>query len=200
MADHRPWLKLWTKALADPDLGHLSMADRGRWVWLLLHVSLHGEQGRLVLKRGIGELRDLFTDWVGDDETPSQADPLLTHPEPTLSPARTRVRPRAVGVLRLLKRLPGVSLQEASFPESQMTVMFTKWSKYQVDSSMERTRTWRQRQRTSDGKSPSHGDGNTPSQAQPRDGARREETRREPPNPRDPDINPAHIRFNIPDR
>jgi transposase-like protein len=45
-----------------------------------------------------------------------------------------------------------------------MTVTFLKWSKYQVDDSAERTRSWRQRHRNGDGTLPSHGDATTPSQ------------------------------------
>lgn len=203
MAEHRPWLKLWTKALTDPDLVRLSMQDRGRWFWLLLHVGLHGERGVLALRHGIGDLCELFADEPGEDQS-------AAHSEPTPGPPAAHVKPRARDVRRYLKRLPGVHLQEASFPDSQMTLTFTKWSKYQVDDSTERVQRWRQKRRIGNVDSPLRGNDNSPLLAPVGNGARREEIREEPPTPLAPHpfdttppdadhTNQAHLRFNIPD-
>jgi len=126
VADLRPWLKLWKTAYADAKLSRLSMEDRGRWVWLLLYVGLNGEGGRVVLATGLQELRNVLA--LKD---------------------RKAVR-------ECLDRLPGVACCDAVFPSQEVTITFTKWSKFQEDNSAERTRAWRQRKR--------YGDGNIPSQ------------------------------------
>jgi hypothetical protein len=129
MADLRPWLKLWKTTYNDAQLSRLSMEDRGRWLWLLLYVSLNGERGRMVLAGGLQELRDVLA-------TASRG-------------------PRDDSVRRILSRLPGVSICDADAPSHAVTITFDKWAKYQEDSSAERTRRWRQQRRHGDGIQPS---------------------------------------------
>jgi hypothetical protein len=90
---------------------------------------------------------------------------------------------------------------EAEFPSTGCTVVFDKWTKYQESSSYQRVKRWREKQAAGTGKDPLHETplksyGNSPSNAF---GNQRREEKRRTPYPRDPDTDPAHLRFNIPD-
>ena len=190
MADLRPWLKLWKTAYRDPGLARLSVADQGCWMRLLLYVGLHGEGGVLVLRHGIGELRPVFSDIQCNAKAALQVSPSDTHQEPTRSPPGThqeptryppgtRQEPRLVGVRRIIGRLPGVSLKEATGPDSPMTITLTKWQKYQVDDSTGRVKKWRERQTAGNAPTPLPRNADSPLQRAPCNGVRREEKRRD---------------------
>ena len=50
MASQRPWMKLWTTALRDPDLEALTLEDWARWCRLALYTAAHGTDGVLLFK------------------------------------------------------------------------------------------------------------------------------------------------------
>lgn len=173
MSDSRPWLKLWKTAYSDAGLNRLSLEDQARWFRLLLFVGINGERGQVVLRDGPRDLIDcLFPpepdvdSWDGDGELPSQALPRGVHGASTARPRRVH-RNGSRDVRRMLQRLPGIHHVSDGHG---LTVIFTKWAKYQEDSSAERTRRWRHRERR-DGISPSQRDGtsdaNLPSHQNP---------------------------------
>jgi len=121
MSDTRPWLKLWKSVLADVKLTRLSLEDQARWMRLLVFVGINGERGQLHLEEGLTPLSSLF---------------------------RTRV---ASHTRDALNRLPGIVLRDDDPPSRGLTITFTKWAKYQEDSSANRTRNWRSRSAQRDG-------------------------------------------------
>ena len=195
----RPWLKLWTSLLTDPDFNTLDLPDQARWVRLFVYVGVHGAGGQLTLKGGVNLLSGLLRIKVGKQ------------------------------IHECLERLPNVRVDAATFPAMETTITFSKWRKYQDDSSTERTRAWRSRRRSGDANASSPVTTNNRHNRPTGDGVRGEERREESltpcergtnpratgsnpralgtnpralgTNPRaaDPDTDPAHLRFNIPD-
>lgn len=166
MADQRPWLKLWKSAYTDSQLTRLSLDDQARWFRLLLFVGLNGEHGTVLLR---GHERDALTlFWT------------------TSQPRGTHMLKR---VTTILDRMPGVTWSDE---HDGLRITFTKWAKYQEDSSAERMRKHRfhrHYQASGDGNSSSH-DVNTRTS----DVTVQEEKRRDtpisppsPPSPKPPD-------------
>ena len=174
VAPRRPWLKLWTAAYNDPDLVALSMENFGRWTRLLLFVALHGDEGVVHLSKGYELLSSCF-----------------------------RVR-SAKAVRAILALLPGISVAEADFPQVGVTITFDKWKTYQVSSSFQRVRRFRQKQGTTSVTEPLHEtDCDRYSNRYSNDfgNQRRSREEKKPPTPfrtNDPQDNPDHLRFNLP--
>jgi hypothetical protein len=166
MSDQRPWLKLWKSAYTDSGLMKLTLEDQARWFRLLLYIGLNGERGSVLLR---GHERDLLTCfWT------------------TSQPRGTHMLKR---VTTILDRMPGITYVDA---HDGLRVTFTKWQKYQEDSSASRMRAHRDRRHR-----PSESDGTSPSpdvHAHTRDVTVQEEKRRDtpisppsPPSPKQPD-------------
>jgi len=166
MSDQRPWLKLWKSAYTDSQLTRLSLDDQARWFRLLLYVGLNGERGTVLLR---GHERDALTlFWT------------------TSQPRGTHMLKR---VTKILDRMPGVTWADE---HDGLRITFTKWAKYQEDTSAIRMRAHRERRHT-----PHDGDGTSPSQnvhAHTSDVTVQEEKRRDtpisppsPPSPKQPD-------------
>jgi hypothetical protein len=153
LADHRPWLKLWKTAYSDPGLERLSLEDQARWMRLLLFVGINGERGSITLSKGTEQLFSCF-------------------------------RKRSASAVRtILDAMPGVTVSDDEPPSPSITVTFTKWPKYQVDSSAERTRDWRQRTQNGDGNPASHVTATPRHSTALGDGARVDKTRKEVDSP-----------------
>src|SRR5439155_17337972 len=132
MADQLRWWKLWTSALSDPDLEALSLEDFARWCRLGAWLRVHGEGGVALLSR---PGRSLVEAW------------------------RSRTWKNT---LAILSRLPGVSTEvldkEPSKDPCRIRISVRNWRKYQEDSSVQRTRAWRERRAKGDGQPASRGD------------------------------------------
>src|SRR3990167_7979207 len=135
MADQRPWLKLWKSTYTDSDLAQLSLEDQARWFRLLLLVGLNGERGTMLLREHGRGLLGCFWTTLGARGT-----------------HRLKMNPA------ILARLPGVTYAEE---HDGLRVTFTKWAKYQDDTSAERTRAWRHKRASGDATSPSPSDATT---------------------------------------
>jgi len=176
MADQRPWWKLWVSALSDDDLMALSLEDFARWAMLGAHLKLHGEGGSMTCSRPGQALAKLWR--------------VSGHALATASTS-----PRWEACLAVARRLPGVVVEVITtspdgLPES-IRVSMKNWKKYQEDSSAERTKEWRRRQRERDGTSSSHSDADKrhnktdgdDATASRGDGVEEKRSRRDPPTP-----------------
>lgn len=118
MAEGLAWFKLWASCLTDPSLDNLSVADFGRWVKILAFIRAHGNnEGEVIL----------------------------------VSPAKTFCAmlqlPDFDTLCETLQRLPNVVINRQDVKQTNETicnVSFRNWRKYQVVTSTERVRRFRQ--------------------------------------------------------
>jgi hypothetical protein len=154
MADTRPWLKLWKSAYSDPGLTQLSLEDQARWFRLLLYVGLNGEDGSVLVRQHARGLLTVF--WT------------------TSQPRGSNVIARTP---KILDRMPGVVWADE---HAGLRVTFTKWAKYQEDTSADRTKQWRNRRQPSDMKDVSR-DTSPDRHTEPRGDGARSRSRRDSP-------------------
>ncbi|MBF8297387.1 MAG: hypothetical protein HW395_44 [candidate division NC10 bacterium] len=121
MADQGVWFKLWISSLADPDLSNLSLEDFARWAILGTYIKAHGTAGALRLTAPARALCGLL-----------------------------RV-PDFAALHALFHRLPNVVEESENCnggPETNLTVSFRNWAKYQGDYSTHRVRKMREMKRS----------------------------------------------------
>lgn len=118
MAKGMSWFKLWASCLTDPDLDNLSISDFGRWVKILALVRVQGSDD--------GEVT-------------------FTAPAKTVC---TMLQVKDFNVLcETLQGLPSVVINRQTVKQTNETIVtfhIRNWHKYQVDTSTERVRRFRQ--------------------------------------------------------
>jgi len=121
VADQGRWFKLWISALSDPHLDNLAVADFGRWAKMGTYIKEQGTDGVLTI-----------------------------HP-----PSRTLCSKLQVSdfdeLLTVLQKFPHCSLRRDDStvsPETNVTVTFHNWLKYQGDYSTARVRKFREMKRS----------------------------------------------------
>lgn len=120
MGDQGRWFKLWTSAGSDPDLMDLSLEDFARWCLFGLHLKLHGESGKITLKPPCNAL---------------------------LWKLRLPDFPALVAILQSFPNCTVSVTGDVTNTNVTITVTWRNWRKYQEDSSVERTRAWRDKRR-----------------------------------------------------
>lgn len=123
MSDQARWLKLWGSALGDPHLENLSLENWARYIRLMLYTKCHGKMGKIRFPYPFQALKSLFR--LDDEET----------------------------VISILKAFPNVIFRRfkrngeniVTDTKETIDIVFLNWHKYQVDSSNERVRRFRQR-------------------------------------------------------
>lgn len=121
MSDQGLWFKLWCAALDDPDLDNLDLCDFARWAKLGALVKRQGTGGSLTITPPARALCAMFQ--VPDFDT----------------------------LVRCFSVLPHVSVRRANgtvSSETNATVTFDNWWKYQGDYSTARVRKFRSMKRS----------------------------------------------------
>ena len=121
MADQGIWFKLYCSAIDDPDLDNLDISDFGRWCKLGAFIKRHGTDGELTITPPARALCAMFQ--VADFEQ----------------------------LIDRFNVLPHINLRRAECSvagETNATVSFANWMKYQGDLSTQRVRKYRQMKRS----------------------------------------------------
>lgn len=121
MADQGLWWKLWCSALDDPGLDNLPIGDFGRYCKLGAFMKRHGVAGSVTIDPPARALCAMFQ--VPDFDT----------------------------LIACFRVLPGVYLRRAQSPvslETNATVSFANWQRYQGDLSTHRVKRFRQMKRS----------------------------------------------------
>jgi len=121
MSDQGRWFKLWVTADDDPELDNLGVAGFGQWCRFGLYLKKHGRDGTITLAPPCRTLQVRFE----VDAFEAVLAVIRGFPNCTITPV-TRVTDASVTGYR---------------------VVWRNWRKYQVESSAERVRRWREQQR-----------------------------------------------------
>lgn len=127
MADNGRWFKLWTSALNDPHLNDLSIDDFGRWCKLGAFIKEQGNAGSITIAP---PSRLLLAIMQCDDYDL---------------------------MIAKFSQFPNVKITSSNVTEDVTnknvthSITLKNWHKYQIDSSIERTRKYREKNKVCDG-------------------------------------------------